>query len=85
MIDVADHTVNRSRFSKITRSRPWNNDGRSSSLVVTRPLPVEMGPYSAPVRVPGYRCQSTNFRNSADPFGGPEPQSQFRFLKQFHP
>ena len=45
----------------------------SGHLIVQLPMPVEMGPYSAPVRVPDIAAID-NVRNQPIHFGGPEPR-----------
>jgi hypothetical protein len=84
MIDVRTNTVNRTRFQNKLAPAHGIMMAESGHLVVKLPMPVEMGPYSAPVRVPDIAAID-NVRNQPIHFGGPEPRDHSVLVKQFHP
>src|SRR3984893_16112348 len=83
MIDVRTNTVNRTRFHNKLAPAHGIMMADSGDLIVKLPMPVEMGPHSAPVRVPDI-ATINNVRNQSVHFDRPEPGDHSVLMKQFH-
>src|SRR4029077_6355056 len=83
MIDVRTNTINRTRFQNKLAPAHGIMMADSGNLIVKLPLPVEMGPHSASVRMPDI-ATIDNVRNQPIHFDRPEPGDHSVLMKQFH-